>query len=217
MHRRPKRTPTQPNDGQPIRLLHTHKTTLMLLAALLIVACIGLGVGEPVYRQRVVIRVISEHGGYCRFRTRYPDWVRRYLSDDWKEAVDDLWFIEFSPKRQYLIGTGSWTHLRRVDDATLKWVARMTRLERLDVPCESISDSGVRHLSALRCLKDLDLSDTKVSDASVPILIGLRNLKYLDLRGTMVSDKGIEKIRTALPECTVYDFGRQTVQEEPRP
>ena len=68
-----------------------------------------------------------------------------------------------------------------------------------------MTDDGLAKLVHLQQLEELWLLDTAVTDAGVEHLAKLKNLRELDLILTQVTPQGVERLRTALPNCKVYE------------
>lgn len=65
------------------------------------------------------------------------------------------------------------------------------------------TDDDLSVLYYLTDLKSLDLSGSAVTDDGIPYLIHLRSLEQLEIDGTSISDAGYQKLREALPDCTI--------------
>jgi hypothetical protein len=92
----------------------------------------------------------------------------------------------------------------KVSDKGLEFVATMSNLQTLCLNDTVVGDSGLKHLSNLASLRTLYLSGTKVSDKGLPNLEKLTALDYLEIRDNSVTDAGLQRLRTALPSCTVF-------------
>jgi hypothetical protein len=82
-------------------------------------------------------------------------------------------------------------HLRGtwVSDTELLDLARLPKLERVDLSHTRITDEGLLHLKPARQIKDLNLYYAEqVTDQGITAIRGWKNLKRLNLRGTRVSD-----------------------------
>ena len=66
-----------------------------------------------------------------------------------------------------------------------------------------VTDAGLADLRGLSNLQSLDLKETRVTDAGLVHLKGLSNLQSLDLNGTKVTYAGVERLRRALPKCSI--------------
>jgi Leucine-rich repeat (LRR) protein len=62
---------------------------------------------------------------------------------------------------------------------------------------------GLPHLAKLKKLQWLDLSLTLITDSGVPLLGKLKNLQRLNLWGTRITDAGVRKLQKALPRCEI--------------
>ncbi|MGH7137855.1 MAG: hypothetical protein ACREHD_19060, partial [Pirellulales bacterium] len=115
----------------------------------------------------------------------------------------------------------------RVSDAGLDGLAGASWLQRVAIRRTPISGEGLDHLQSLPRLTDLDLSGTDVGDAQIGALTRLKMLRVvslndtpltdeglaalascralatIDLSGTRVTANGVERLRRALPGCTV--------------
>jgi len=112
-------------------------------------------------------------------------------------------------------------HLRGtwVSDTELLDLARLPKLERLDLSHTRITDEGLLHLKPARQIKDLNLyyaeqvtdqgitairewktlkrlnlRGTRVSDGSLAIVGGLTQLEALDIAGTQFTDNGLDAL-----------------------
>jgi Leucine-rich repeat (LRR) protein len=85
-------------------------------------------------------------------------------------------------------------HLRGtwVSDTELLDLARLPRLERLDLSHTRISDEGLLHLKPARQIKDLNLYYAEqITDQGISAIREWKQLKRLNMRGTRVSDGGL--------------------------
>ena len=65
----------------------------------------------------------------------------------------------------------------------MKYLARLTGLEKLNLEATDVSDLGLESLAKLVNLRDLNLSFTSVSDRGLVHLARLTNLRRLMLAG----------------------------------
>jgi HEAT repeats/Leucine Rich repeat len=86
-----------------------------------------------------------------------------------------------------------------VAGAGLVHLARLPRLEHLDLSGTDLTDEGVGHLGRLTGLVSLDLSSTGVTDAGIAALNGLPQLRRLELSGTAVSEAAVRGLRRTRP------------------
>ncbi len=86
-----------------------------------------------------------------------------------------------------------------VADADLEHVKAFTKLETLNLNCESfarnqITDAGLVHVVGLKNFRRLYLGDTAVSDIGLRNVRELKNLEALNLSGTKITDAGLEHL-----------------------
>lgn len=116
----------------------------------------------------------------------------------------------------------------QVTNAGLKSLAGLKNLETLDLGfTKDVGDPGLPLLAKLPGLKVLGLGGTKVTDAGLPLLASFKSLQEIRLGATAVTDRGIaalegckglksvrlaktkvtaqaiERLKKALPGCTV--------------
>lgn len=126
-----------------------------------------------------------------------------------------------------------WLDRSKVSDAGIERLAKLSALEGLSLSGLKVSDAGLAHLERLTGLTWLSLSETKITDAGLAHIEPLHNLTWLSLLGTNVSDdvlkhlevlkaltvlwldssrvsaEGKQKLRKALPHCTIGGLGHQ--------
>lgn len=102
---------------------------------------------------------------------------------------------------------------RRLTDAALVPLEKMTQLTNLSLAGDLITDDGLARLSGLTNLEVLDLQDTLVSDAGLKHLKGLKRLKRLTLSGTKVSKKGAMAFEQSLGGITDLSLGEISGKE----
>ncbi len=90
-----------------------------------------------------------------------------------------------------------------VSDAGLAHLEGLSDLRSLVLWGTQVSDAGLVHLEKLTSLEELNLGKTKVTGAGLHHLHGLTELTDLNLRGTKVTPDGVDKLKRALPRCTV--------------
>ena len=99
-----------------------------------------------------------------------------------------------------------------VTDKGLAHLAGQAALKRLHLEKTKVSDAGLAHLAGWESLSYLNLYQTEVTDAGLAHLEGLKSLKNLYLWQTKVTPEGAEKLRQALPGCTI-DLGWKAPEE----
>jgi hypothetical protein len=115
-----------------------------------------------------------------------------------------------------------------LNDESLVFIGKMKGLKSLNLGDAQVTSAGLPSLAGLKNLETLDLGWTKdVGDPAMPLLVRFPNLKVLGLGGTKVTDRGIaaleackglttlrlaktkvtpsaiERLKKALPGCTV--------------
>lgn len=99
---------------------------------------------------------------------------------------------------------GSLTAARSaVAQSKLAYLARLPKLERLDLSGTDLTDAGLGFLRGLTHLVRLDVSDTKVTDAGLVALQELPALRKLTVTGTAVTPAGVSQLRRARPDLEV--------------
>lgn len=81
-----------------------------------------------------------------------------------------------------------------ISGITLKEIAKLKTITRLDLGGSTIRDDDLKYLRELPKLNNLILSKTKITDKGLKILseLNLKNLVYLWLDQTNISDEGVE-------------------------
>ena len=77
------------------------------------------------------------------------------------------------------------------------------KLVSLNMSQSGIGDAEVTHLAGMTNLESLNLSETQLTDQAVDALAKLTSLKELVLTQTGISEKGMNRLRTALPSCSI--------------
>ena len=114
-----------------------------------------------------------------------------------------------------------------ITDKGLRHLASMRRLEQLWLGATEIRGTGLAHLRGMTSLRILHLSHTHVDDAAISRLQNCKNLEtltlfntevtdqcieqltqfpnldYVILGNTKVTDAGLQRLRDALPHCTI--------------
>lgn len=91
----------------------------------------------------------------------------------------------------------------RVDEATFRHLAGLSRLEWLDLHDTPLTDAALRRLSAFHSLEWLNLQNTRITDASVPHLARFKRLKRLNLGGTGVTPVGLRLLKAHFPDAEI--------------
>ena len=62
---------------------------------------------------------------------------------------------------------------------------------------------GIQQLAGMTELEELNLYGARISNAAVEVLKDLKDLRTVDLRYTRVSRTGVERLKTAVPQCDI--------------
>ena len=91
-----------------------------------------------------------------------------------------------------------------ISDTGLSHLAGLTELRELRLDsARDVTDDGLQYLKTMTKLQNLSLQYTDVHGPGTVHLFNLKKLKELNLEGTPISAAAVEKLRKALPECTV--------------
>ena len=143
--------------------------------------------------------------------SRYSYWMRRCFGNesfgevvtvqlDYAEVTDDdLHSLAVLPHIRWLVLAHT-----KVTDVGLPHLKACQQLELLVLSNTRISDAGVPHLKNLPNLSVLQLVNTRITDESVPIIGSFSNLKELYIETTNISEEGFQKLKVALPGCTIH-------------
>ncbi len=136
---------------------------------------------------------IDRAGNPTKAKVPGPAWIRKILGNGFFTSVVRVTIVcsgtdailekvgEFPQLRDLFVGSGE--SGRKITDAGLVHLRRMTQLQTLDIDRSEATDEGLEHLK------------------------GLSNLQSLCLWGTKVSNKGVKGLQQALPDCKIYsDF-----------
>ena len=103
---------------------------------------------------------------------------------------------------------GSW-----ISDAQMIELARMPRLEVLDLSHTRISDEGMLYLKPATQITDLNLFYTEqITDQGIHAIKNWKHLKRLNLRGTRISDGALEVI-SQLTQLEALDIANTQVTD----
>ena len=101
-----------------------------------------------------------------------------------------------------------------VTDADLAKLARLTRLESINLAYTKITDLGLEHLAPLQNVKVLDLYYAEsVSDLGIAHLKHWKNLEHLNVRGTKVTSSLFEHI-SKMTKLRFLDVGHSRVNDD---
>lgn len=88
------------------------------------------------------------------------------------------------------------------DDARLRQVAKLTKLERLKISENDFGDRGLAELTALPALRELDIGHTEVTEASIPALSRMKTLRKLTLPNRFGA-VAVAELKRGLPDCEI--------------
>lgn len=90
-----------------------------------------------------------------------------------------------------------------ITDPGLQTLSQCRSLTTIRLRYVSIGDPGLLSLRSLTSLTSLNLDGTNITDSSVPALTQFAKLEKLSLKHTAVSQPAVQRLRNALPECTI--------------
>ncbi len=90
-------------------------------------------------------------------------------------------------------------------------IGRMSNLLRLNIANTAVSDEGLSQIHNLSGLRNLNLVGTEVSDDAVSVLEKMTSLKTLYLWKSNISTRGVDHLRSALPN-TLVNAGESHLQ-----
>ncbi|MYA79795.1 MAG: hypothetical protein F4X39_04615 [Acidobacteriia bacterium] len=100
-----------------------------------------------------------------------------------------------------------------ITDADLALVAKLPKLETIDLSLTKITDIGLEHLKKLENVRHLRMHHAEyLTDGGIAQIKGWKKLDSLDLRGTKVTSRVLEHIRT-LTTLTALDLSHTEVTD----
>ena len=91
----------------------------------------------------------------------------------------------------------------QVTDEWLVKLSGLNDLKGLVLENTQVTDAGLERLEGLTSLEVINLLGTQITDAGLVHLEVITSLYWAVLKDTQVTDGGVEKLKTALPGCTV--------------
>lgn len=89
-----------------------------------------------------------------------------------------------------------------ITDHGLSELARLSRLQHLDVSYSSVSDMSLSVIAEFRSLEFLSIADSQaITDNGLQWLCKMTNLKTLDVRGTSITPIGAKWLQECLKHC----------------
>lgn len=92
----------------------------------------------------------------------------------------------------------------RYTNMTLIHLSKATQLKKLELPCTSVTDEGMKYLTPLINLTHLRLNNTCVTDRGAVTVTTLRKLEKVDLAFSHVTRKCKDWIASRFSSITVY-------------
>jgi Leucine-rich repeat (LRR) protein len=97
----------------------------------------------------------------------------------------------------------------KIGDAGLQYIADLTRLTELNLARTDVGDAGLKRLAKMTNLAHLDLSRTRITDAGLEALSGMKQLAFLDISGTAIKGNGLKHL-AGCKELTTLEVGYMT-------
>ena len=139
-----------------------------------------------------------------------PVWLRKLMGDEWFMEVEHASCGSGTTEAELEHLVGEFPRLRqlwlvetKITGAGLEHLKGLTQLQDLEFHKARITDAGLEQLKGLTQLQFLELCGTDITDAGLVHLRGLTNLRSLDITGTQVTYPAVERLRQALPNCSV--------------
>jgi internalin A len=130
--------------------------------------------------------------GSALFGANSPDWIQELGGTVERDSAGDIIALHLR---------GTW-----VTDAELLDVARLPKLERLDLAHTRITDEGLLHLKPAKQIQDLSLFYAEqVTDRGISAIKDWQHLKRLNMRGTRIADGALSLVggRTQLESLDI--------------
>lgn len=111
--------------------------------------------------------------------------------------------LEFLASTRSEKPTGLRIHVRRIDGDDLRPLRRFHKAVSLHLEAATLEDGAIEVLNSLPNLNRLSLTSTGISDEDANRLCKLVALEHLDIRDTHISSETLQRLRSALPRCTI--------------
>ena len=95
---------------------------------------------------------------------------------------------------------------KKVTDAGLKEVAKLTQLKGLYLEGTEITDVALKEVAKLKHLNFLALNLTQITDAGLKEVAKLKQLRFVNLEDTKVTKAGVDQLIKALPKCRITHY-----------
>lgn len=116
-----------------------------------------------------------------------------------------------SPSSLAMHGLGQCVELKSLvlsggidDPECLRFLPQLRKLRDLHVNGgSSVEVNGLTYIAKTPSLESLFLLSTEVTDEELQVLAVLTKLKGLDIRGSNITQAGIDRLKTAMPNCNI--------------
>lgn len=140
----------------------------------------------------------------------YPEWLERKLGTDYLYAIDTV-VMNANPNAVRAIEIASTLPSLRlvklpgckIADDSIRPLAKLKRLEWLELFATPVTDDCMQTVSRIRSLKTLDLRRTNVTDESIDKIVALPHLSNLFIGKSSISEEGVAQLRERMPKCNV--------------
>jgi internalin A len=184
--------------------------SVRVLMVLVLVVAIMLGwIAHRARLQREVVAAIEAAGGSVAYDLPFGlnrgalsrfSYLEHIIGPDYFENVTRVYLG--SP------GTGSFYH---VNDALMSQIARLTKLERLEIHSADVSDAGLAPIRRLHKLRHLDLTAPQITHLGPTNFGGFNKLEFLSLRCDRIQRLDLTFLQdlTSLKRFTLYRLGQE--------
>ena len=211
--------------------------SLRVLFVLVAILAVLLGIGSrrvlDARKQRQLITLIQSYGGENHHELNFkggpertirfsnmefspalpgPDWLRRWLGDEYFVSVAEAFFNKPSHRvlddesfRKFTSAirfknlprpTGLFFSDLPLTDTALDELTTFPDLTSLHiVDCPEVTDAGLKRVESLQKLRRLDLRGSSITDDGLSRLADLKELRELCLKRTAVSDDGLVHLK----------------------
>jgi hypothetical protein len=169
-----------------------------LRALLLLMAAFALWLGITVHRvrqQEEAIHTVLHLGGtvYYDYQSEQDSSGRTFI-DPQAPPSGPAWLRAVVGEEYFREVTDVSLRDTKVSDAELEFLAKLPRLETLDLSNTPVNSDGLVHLRKLRQLRGLSLCNTDVDDSGMKHIGRLTSLQRLSLWNTKIGDDGLEPL-----------------------
>ena len=91
----------------------------------------------------------------------------------------------------------------RTSDTGMSVIASLQNLQSLNIDYTSVNNKNFATIKGLAHLQNLSLDSAAVGDDAVDTIVSLRELRKLNLYHTQVTQADVDRIKAALPECSI--------------